>query len=127
VVTGSAGASGKPKAAYPHNAMYYSNYSVGGASMLEVQDNRLELKWISAEGQIGDHFVMMKDVNKNTNITIKKGERATLVASYNGSYMWDKSTETGKTITVSPTKNSTYQVKDAFGCIQDTFKVTVTK
>jgi uncharacterized glyoxalase superfamily protein PhnB len=95
--------------------------------MLEVQDNRLELKWISADGQIGDHFVMMKDVNKNTNITIKKGEQATLTASFVGNYLWDKSTETGKSITIAPTKNTTYQVKDAFGCIQDTFKITVTK
>jgi hypothetical protein len=62
VVSGSAGALGGHKEKYPHNAMFYSNNEVGGAVMLEVQGNKLELKWICADGKIGDHFTMMKDV-----------------------------------------------------------------
>lgn len=60
VVSGSAGALGGHKEKYPHNAMHYSNNEVGGAVMLEVQGNKLELKWITSEGEIGDRFTMIK-------------------------------------------------------------------
>ena len=63
VVSGSAGALGGKKLNYPHNAMYYSNNEVGGAVMLEVLGNKLELKWITSQGTVGDHFTMMKDVS----------------------------------------------------------------
>jgi len=64
VVSGSAGALGGHKPEYPHNAMYYSNNEVGGAVMLEVEGNRLAMKWICSDGQIRDQFTMMKDVSK---------------------------------------------------------------
>lgn len=62
VVSGSAGALGGKKLTYPHDAMYYSNNQLGGVVMLEVQGNKLDLKWINTEGKVGDHFTMMKDV-----------------------------------------------------------------
>lgn len=65
VVSGSAGALGGNKATYPHDAMFYSNNAVGGAVMLEIQGNTLELKWISSDGIIHDHFTMMKDLKKS--------------------------------------------------------------
>lgn len=52
--------------------MYYSNCDIGGAVMLEVQGNRFDLKWICADGQILDHFTMMKDVSKADEQLLKK-------------------------------------------------------
>ncbi|GAB2779753.1 hypothetical protein GCM10027275_24130 [Rhabdobacter roseus] len=75
VVSGSAGALGGHKPGYPHNAMYYSNNEVGGAVMLEVEGNRLEMKWICSDGQIRDHFTMMKDVSKAEEAILKKDKR----------------------------------------------------
>lgn len=72
VVSGSSGAQGGHKPAWPHNAMYYSNCDIGGAVMLEVQGNRFDLKWICADGQILDHFTMMKDVSKADEQLLKK-------------------------------------------------------
>lgn len=40
--------------------------------MLEVQGNRFDLKWICADGQILDHFTMMKDVSKADEQLLKK-------------------------------------------------------
>ena len=60
VVTGSAGPVGGIQKSFPHAAMYYSNGSIGGASLLEVQGNKLELKWICADGVIRDHFTIIK-------------------------------------------------------------------
>jgi len=128
VVSGSAGALGRSQSTYPHDAMYYSNYELGGASMIEVNENKLELKWICSDGQIRDHFVMMKDVNKNRIINIKKGQRVTLTASFVGTYKWDKRKETTRSITVKPSSGKTiYEVTDPYTCIKDRFEVRVTK
>lgn len=78
VVSGSSGAQGGHKPTWPHNAMYYSNCDIGGAVMLEVQGNRLDLKWICADGQIRDHFTMMKDVNKADETVLKKDKQLTI-------------------------------------------------
>ncbi len=64
VVSGSAGAFGGQKETYPHNAMVYSNNSVGGVIILEVKGNRLNLKWLSSDGKINDQFTIMKDASK---------------------------------------------------------------
>jgi 3',5'-cyclic AMP phosphodiesterase CpdA len=77
VVSGSAGALGGHKETYPHNAMYYSNNEVGGAVMLEVEGNRLDLKWICSDGKIGDHFTMMKDVKKEEEKILKQDKTLT--------------------------------------------------
>lgn len=60
VVSGSAGKLGGQQAEFPHNAMYYSDADHGGACILDVQDNRLELKWVCADGQIRDQFTIIK-------------------------------------------------------------------
>lgn len=124
VVSGSAGALGRQQETYPHDAMYYSYNELGGASMIEVNENRFELKWISADGQIRDHFVMMKDVNKNNIIRIKKGETVELKASFIGTYKWSNSKETGRTIKVKPTGRKTvYEVRDPYSCLKDRFEI----
>jgi acid phosphatase type 7 len=64
VVSGSSGALGGHKPGYPHNAMYYSENKMGGAVMLEIEGNKLDLKWVCSDGEIRDHFTMMKDVTK---------------------------------------------------------------
>jgi hypothetical protein len=75
VVSGSAGALGGHKETYPHNAMFYSNYELGGAIMLEVQGNQLDLKWINTAGKVGDHFTMMKDVSRETERMLKQDKK----------------------------------------------------
>jgi hypothetical protein len=128
VVTGSAGAQGGQQQTYPHDAMYYSYNKLGGASMLEVEGNKLELKFISADGEIRDHFTMMKDVNKKTTINIKRGESTTLTASYIGTYKWSKGAGSGRSIRVSPPVGKTvYEVQDTYGCIKDVFEVNVSR
>ena len=128
VVTGSAGAQGGQQSTYPHDAMYSSYNKLGGASIIEVDGNRLQLKFIAADGEIRDHFTMMKDVNKTITLNIKKGEHAILKASYAGTYKWNKSDETTSSIEVIPGVGKTvYEVKDPFNCLKDVFIVNVSK
>ncbi|TWF35800.1 purple acid phosphatase-like protein [Chitinophaga polysaccharea] len=128
VVSGSAGKLGGKQTTFPHKAMYFSDADHGGATMLEVQDNRLDLKWICADGTVRDQFTIMKNVNKHSDITIKKGQSAVLTASFIGNYKWNSSSETGRSITVTPTAATTkYTVTDAFNVVKDTFTVHVSK
>ncbi|HEX5154681.1 MAG TPA: metallophosphoesterase family protein [Parafilimonas sp.] len=75
VVSGSAGQLGGHKPSWPHEAMYYSDNENGGAVMLEVQGNRLDLKWICGDGQVRDQFTMMKDVNKKDERILLKDKK----------------------------------------------------
>jgi len=125
VVSGSAGQLGGTTAGYPHNAMYYSDATNGGAMMLEVQNNRLDAKWICADGMIRDQFTMMKNINMKNEYTIKEGDTIALSASFKGRYTWNTSADTAKTIRVSPPDTTLYVVKDNYGCVADSFTVNV--
>ena len=124
-VVGSAGQVGGSTAGYPHNAMYYSNITNGGALFFEVEDNRLDAKWIGSDGIIRDNFTIMKDVNKTNNISIAASEYATLTASWIGTYNWSNGATT-RSILVNPASNAVYSVTDASSCLTDVFNVTVT-
>jgi hypothetical protein len=60
VVSGSAGKLGGHQAAFPHKAMIFSDADHGGATLLEITGQRLDLKWICADGVIRDHFTMLR-------------------------------------------------------------------
>jgi hypothetical protein len=124
VVAGSAGQLGGTQSAYPHNAMHYSNASNGGSMVLEFDDNRLDAKWLCADGVIRDKFTIVKNSNKETQHTITAGQNINLTASWNGSYVWSTGA-TSKTINVAPASSTTYIVRDQYTCIADTFNVTV--
>ena len=128
VLSGSAGRVDYSQASFPHEAMPFSDVSISGASILEVEGNRLDLKWIRADGKIGDHFTMMKDVNKKNVINIKHGQTATLTASYVGNYKWSATAESTRSIVVKPGIGThKYTVRDSFGCLEDTFEVHVSR
>lgn len=123
VVSGSAGQLGGSQAGYPHNALPYSDATHGGSMILEVKGNRLDAKWICADGVIRDHFTMMKDVNTKHIIQIAPGGQAVLKAAYNGTYNWQGVTASTKEVTVSPSDTTTYIVSDNYSCVSDTFVV----
>lgn len=126
VVAGSGGQLGNLRVDAPHKAMYYSDAERGGGLMLEVEGNRLDLKWIAADGVVRDQFTMEKGVNKETTHEIARDESVELTASFVGSYVWDSGEKT-RTITVRPDEDTEYTVRDAENCIQDVFHVKVPK
>jgi hypothetical protein len=126
VVSGSAGQLGGSQAGYPHNAMAaYSDASHGGAMVLEVEGNRLDAKWICADGSIRDQFTLMKNTNFSKTYTINEGDSITLTAGFNGRYSWTGVTDTTQSVRVSPTDTMTYVVKDVYDCVADSFHVNV--
>jgi len=117
VVSGSAGTIAERQVNYPHNALPYANADIEGACMLEVKSNRIDLKWICADGVIRDQFTMMKGVNKKTILHLKKGQSTVLKASYVGDYSWSQSKDTTGSIKITPKPGkSVYTVHDKYGC-----------
>ncbi len=126
VVSGSAGQLNTTgQASFPHAAMHYSNITNGGSFVIDVEANRLDAKWLCADGVIRDKFTIVKDVSTLKSISIVKGISTVLKASWIGSYSWTNAATT-RSITVTPIQNTTYIVKDAVSCLADTFNVTVT-
>ncbi len=127
VVSGSAGQLGGKQASFPHEALPFSDAEHGGAGMLEIQGNRLDWKWICADGTIRDHFTMMKNVNRHQTLTIHKGQSVTLTASFTGDYRWSDGKSTTKSIEVHPGSTKVYTVKDKFNCLEDRYEVKVVR
>ena len=124
-VAGSAGKLDPGQASFPHDAMYYGNQTIGGSLILEIEENRLNGKWLSEDGIIRDNFTIMKEVNKVTAIDLNLGSSATLGASWVGQYDWGHSTETSRSVVVTPSSSNSYTVTDPFGCITDTYNINV--
>jgi acid phosphatase type 7 len=125
VVTGSAGQLGGTVFGFPHPAMHYSNRANGGSLILEIDRNRLDVKWLCADGVIRDSFTMMKDVNLSKTLKINYGEDVELLASWRGNYGWNKNKETSPSIIVSPKADTIYTVGDNYKCLADSFKIVV--
>jgi hypothetical protein len=126
VVSGSSGALDYAQKSFPHDALPYADVSIGGATLLEIESNRLNLKWVCSDGAVRDQLTMMKGVNKKTVMQLKKGQRINLKASFIGQYIWDNSKETTREITVTPPPGKTiYTVRDKYGCLQDVFEIHV--
>lgn len=125
IVTGSAGKVGGSQAAFPHNAMVYSNATIAGATAISIKGNRLDAKFISSGGVVLDKFTMMKEVNKHLQLDLPLMDTLTLEASWNGSYNWTPGSNAAKSIVVSPTVPQTFYVNDVENCLKDTFDVNV--
>jgi hypothetical protein len=67
-------------------------------------------------------------VNRKSIIKIKKGQTATLKASWVGEYNWQGTNGKTRSVEVKPSAGiTTYTVHDPNACIQDVFEVQVIK
>lgn len=142
VVAGSAGQIGAAtNSIFP--VFYYKNYSgsTGGETgvlYLEVEDNRIDGKFVGTSGTIRDRFTIMKGVNKSGNISVKVNTSKILTSSWIGGYNWYMAPAppitvigTGRSLSITPNTlgTYTYYVNDSIApkttCISDTFTVQV--
>lgn len=139
VVAGSAGQINSNNThSYPLFYTRNQGASMGGESgalYLEIQDNRLDAKFVGNSGTLHDQFTIMKGVNKQTVINATVNKPAILTASWIGGYNWytEPATHqaTSRMFTVKPAAAGqyTYYVTDSLGtgksCITDTFTLQV--
>lgn len=124
VVAGSAGQLGATQSGYPHNGLPFATASIGGALLLEVDRNRLDMKWVTSAGNVSDRFTIVRDVNRKDSVEIEKGQSIALEASYVGNYIWNTGATTAA-VDVAPGVTTEYVVQDGVGCLSDTTKVVV--
>ena len=123
VVAGSSGNDGGVQSGYPHNALPFA-VDDGGLLYFEVENNRLDAKFIRRDGVIADKFTILKDAGKTSAVSITSGQTVTLTASWKGNYSWSTGAKT-QSITVSPATTTSYACTDGNGCITDHFTVNV--
>ncbi len=61
IVSGSGGQVGGQEKDYPLKAATYYNTTVGGSLIMDFDDNKLDAKWICADGQVRDEFSIVKE------------------------------------------------------------------
>ncbi|HTL09062.1 MAG TPA: metallophosphoesterase family protein [Chitinophagaceae bacterium] len=139
VVAGSAGQIGSGNGnLYP--VFYTRNQQISaggetGALFLEIQDNRLDAKFVGNSGTVRDRFTIMKGVNIKKSINSTVNTPTQLSASWIGGYNRYSvpATVTGRerSLTIQPNATGlyTYYVNDSLApantCIADTFMVKV--
>jgi len=130
VVAGSGGQLGglvtNQQPGFPHPAMVYANSTIGGSLVIDVQDNRLDARWLTSDGSVRDQFTILKGVNRPSAQEIDPGSSVELTASWPGEYRWSGG-QTSRSIRVSPTATTTYRVTDPQNCLLDSMTVVVRK
>lgn len=123
-VVGCSGKLSGTSSGWPHPVMYsYSNTQLG-SMLLEVNDNRLDAKFITASGTIFDSFTIVKNAGKNNTIQTCAGERVVLKPSWYGANQWYPG-GTADSLEIFPTVNTNYFVSDSLQCIKDTFNINI--
>ncbi len=124
-VVGSAGRldwNGDPN---PHPSSVYSNISIGGSLLFTINDNRLDARWVAADGVIRDNFTVFKNVNKTEKKTVEYGETIRLTSSWKGSHIWSNGVNNKDFINFSPRKDTLISVVDSLGFLKDNFQISV--
>lgn len=106
---------------FPHDALPFAT-NAGGMFYFEVQDNRLDAKFVREDGVIYDQFTIMKGVNKTKTVSTTSGSSVTLTASWLGNYNWSNGATT-RSITVAPVSDQTFSVTDNNKCLRDEFDI----
>jgi hypothetical protein len=123
-VIGSGGAVPQsPQAAWPHNAMYYSNYLDNGSLLMDVDDHQLRAFWVSTDNNIvvKDLFTLSKHVNRKDTLFVQYPITLNLNASWpRGNYLWSTG-DTTRNLTLYIPHDTILTVSDVTGCFSDTF------
>lgn len=125
IVSGSAGSLGGAQLTYPHNAMYYSNYTIGGSTILEIEKNRADIKWLCADSVIRDSFTVFKNINIKKEYILDSPELISLSASWIGSYQWPHDLSNHQFMSHFFCSDTVFTVQDTFNCNADTFKLKI--
>ncbi len=72
VVAGSAGSILPVQSSWPHPAMYTSIDSVFGSLVIDINQDTMDVKFLTSAGNIDDHFLMLRDSTTTSISTIQK-------------------------------------------------------
>ncbi|MBL7884035.1 MAG: metallophosphoesterase family protein, partial [Bacteroidia bacterium] len=122
-VVGCSGKTGGVASSWPHPVMHkYSNSDLG-SMLLEINDNRLDAKFIKTDGTIYDSFSIFKNASKNDSINACNGDIVTLKPSFTGTALWQPANSISDSLTLTISGNTIVYANDMNGCITDTFNI----
>ncbi|MBL7912777.1 MAG: metallophosphoesterase [Bacteroidia bacterium] len=125
-VVGCSGQTSGTSSGWPHPVFYSYSNTLLGSMLIEVNDNRLDAKFITSTNSIYDGFTIVKNAGKKTTLTICQGQSAILKPSWPQPVFWFPLGTTLDSAIVSPPFSTTYFAYDPSSCIKDTFVVNVT-
>ena len=124
MVVGSSGQNnGKEGLAHP--AMPFKHAKNGGSMVIEVEDNRLDARFLCHDGVVRDNFTIFKNVNKTSTLKAQHGETVKLTPSWKGTYAWPNGSQQ-RDLTFTFLGDTTITVRDSLGCLEDRFTVQLT-
>lgn len=123
------GCSGKndasPSSGWPHPAMYkYDNTSYGSMS-IDVKDNKLQGKFITAAGTTFDSFTIVKNAGGSKTFTVCPNEPLTLKSTFPDKVNWFPANQQSDSLTITTPVSTVIYATDLAGCIKDTFNISV--
>ncbi len=130
MVAGSAGWATTIQSAYPHDAMYYSNYTNAGSTLLEINGDTLKAIWLTENGLIADHFTMLKHVKLIDSLVVLPPNPASVIleAGPKFGYNWERDNSNLRTINIAnPQNNQVFHVTDSYGCLPDKFTISTSQ
>ena len=125
-VVGCSGKTSGTSSGWPHPVFYSYNNTLLGSMLLEVNDNRLDAKFITSTNTVYDGFTIVKNAGKKTTLNICQGQNLTLKPSWPESVYWFPIGTTQDSAVVNPAFSTVYYSYDPNSCIKDTFVVNVT-
>lgn len=119
VVCGNSG-SGNSDGSMDHPVMHtnYNGDGVYGSFFMDIHKNRLDGKYLNADGTIGDHFTILKtnmELATQEDGTICVGDSYMVSADHIGgsddvSYAWEPGALAGNSVELSPVVTTTYTI-----------------
>ncbi|MCI5059014.1 MAG: metallophosphoesterase family protein, partial [Flavobacteriales bacterium] len=120
-----AGSSGKTSGGSLNHPVMYVGLDELGSMVIDVEDNRMDVRFLRENGNIDDYFTIMKDVQKVETHTPFSGQPLTLEGSWVGDYSWPDGS-INKSITHTAVNDTTIVLSDGY-CLTDTFIINVTQ
>lgn len=124
-VVGCSGKLSSTSSDWPHPVMYSYTAGMMGSLLIEVNDGRMDCKFITSVGTIYDQFSIVKDPGGISNVAVCQGEQVTLTPSWSGNASWEPFGIWSDAYTFNAIIPSVVYAEDSLGCIRDTFNITL--
>jgi len=124
-VVGCSGKLSSVDSGWPHPVMSVSEENELGSMVIDLEDNRLDAKYIKTDGTIYDQFTIIKNPEQNLLYQVCPGDQIVLHPSWPGEYIWQPTSSTNDSLNVTAILNTSYFVTDSLNCLKDTFNIEI--
>lgn len=125
VVCGCSGKTGSTSSGWPHPIFYNYTNTVLGSMLIDINDNRLDGKFINSSGSVSDGFTIVKNAGKKLTYNVCQGSQLVLKPSWPATVQWFPLSLIQDSLVLSPFLSTTYYAYDPLNCITDTFNINI--